>query len=120
MSPLASVPVLVIALLHVYILTLEMFLWTHPRGRKAFNTTPDFAVKTKTLAANQGLYNGFLAVGLFWGLLHPTQDFGRQIQLFFLACVAIAGVYGGITANTKIFFTQTVPAAVGIAVVVWL
>ena len=114
MSVIASISVALIALLHVYILVLEMFLWTTPRGRKAFGLTADFASKTKALAANQGLYNGFLAAGLVWGLLHPVSEFAEQIQLFFLLCITVAGVYGGITAKPKIFFIQSVPALVAI------
>ncbi|KAF4983916.1 hypothetical protein FZEAL_793 [Fusarium zealandicum] len=106
-----------VGLLHVYILVLEMFLWTGPRGRKAFRLSADFAEKTKALAANQGLYNGFLAAGLFWGLAHPNPEFGTQLQLFNLGCVAVAGVYGSLTANSRILFIQSVPAAVSIGLV---
>lgn len=106
-----------VGLTHVYITVLEMFLWTKPQGRKAFKLTPAFAEQTKTLGANQGLYNGFLAAGLAWGLLHPVPEFASQIQLFFLGCVSVAGIFGGLTASTKIFFVQTVPAAVSIACV---
>ncbi|KAH8810976.1 integral membrane protein [Xylogone sp. PMI_703] len=118
MSPISLVAVSLIAILHVYILILEMFLWTTPRGRKAFGLTAEFATKTKSLAANQGLYNGFLAAGLFWGLLHPVEEFGKQIQIFFLLCVAVAGVVGAITAKPRIFFIQTVPASIAILAVV--
>lgn len=99
-----------VGLLHVYILILEMFLWTSDRGRKAFGTTPEFAEATKVLAANQGLYNGFLAAGLFWGVL--LGESGDAIKLFFLGCVAIAGIYGGLTSSRRIVFIQTVPAVV--------
>jgi len=81
MPPVSSIPVFLVATEHVYIMVLECFLWTSPRARKAFNLTPAFAESTKALAANQGLYNGFLAAGLFWGLAHPVRDFGKQIQL---------------------------------------
>ncbi|KAL7791593.1 hypothetical protein V8C37DRAFT_143087 [Trichoderma ceciliae] len=101
--------------IHIYIVALEMFLWDTPRGHKAFKLAPDFAKKTKVLAANQGLYNGFLAAGLFWGLAHPVEEFGEQIRLFFLGCVGVAGVYGAATASRKILFVQAVPAAVSIA-----
>ncbi|KAK4168389.1 hypothetical protein QBC43DRAFT_310177 [Cladorrhinum sp. PSN259] len=111
---------LLISLEHVYILTLEMFLWTKPRGRKAFKLTPDFAEKTKALAANQGLYNGFLAAGLAWGALHPVAEFGHQLSVFFLGCVTVAGLYGGLTAGKKILFIQGLPAAVALGVVVYL
>ncbi|KAK3349036.1 hypothetical protein B0T25DRAFT_457358 [Lasiosphaeria hispida] len=103
-----------IATLHIYILVLEMFLWTKPRGRKAFKLTADFAEKTKALAANQGLYNGFLAAGLFWGLLHPDPEFATQIRLFFLGCVFVAGVFGAATANSRILFIQAIPAAASV------
>lgn len=107
MTLLAAALVGLIALLHVYILVLEMFLWTTPRAMKAFGTTPELAAQTRALAANQGLYNGFLAAGLIWGLITGSA----AIQLFFLACVAVAGLYGAATANRRILFIQTVPAA---------
>ncbi|PMD57927.1 DUF1304-domain-containing protein [Hyaloscypha bicolor E] len=94
MALLPSLAVTLVGLLHVYILVLEMFLWTTPRGRKAFGLTADFASKTKALAANQGLYNGFLSAGLMWGLLHPVPEFGKQIELFFLTLVVVAGRAG--------------------------
>ena len=102
-----------IALLHVYILVLEMFLWNTPRGRKAFGLTPEFAAATRTLAANQGLYNGFLAAGLFWGLW--LGDAGPSVKVFFLLCVLAGGLYGAATASRKILFIQAVPAAIGLA-----
>lgn len=107
MTLIAAALVGLIALLHGYILVLEMFLWTTPRAMKAFGTTPEFAAQTRALAANQGLYNGFLAAGLIWGLVTGSA----AIQLFFLACVAVAGLYGAATANRRILFIQTVPAA---------
>ncbi|ELR01653.1 hypothetical protein VC83_00874 [Pseudogymnoascus destructans] len=117
MASLSSLLVAFMALLHVYILVLEMFLWTTPHGLKAFGLKPDIAEKTKILAANQGLYNGFLAAGLFWGLVHPVPEFATQIELFFLGLVGAAGIYGGLTAMPKIFFIQSVPAAIaGLAV----
>ncbi|GAA5435182.1 DUF1304 domain-containing protein [Deinococcus aquaticus] len=106
MNLIAAILVGLIALLHVYILVLEMFLWTTPRAMKAFGTTPEFAAQTRALAANQGLYNGFLAAGLIWGLITGSA----AIQLFFLACVGVAGLYGAATANRRILFIQTVPA----------
>jgi len=115
---LANVLVGLVAAIHVYILILEMFLWTTPRGRKAFGTTPEFAAASKTLAANQGLYNGFLAAGLIWGLLLGPA--GKSVQLFFLGCVIVAGVYGAFTASRKILFIQALPAAVAMAVVLWM
>ena len=108
----ANVVVLLIAVLHVYILVLEMFLWDKPRGLKAFGLTPEFAAQTKVLAANQGLYNGFLAAGLFWGL--SMGEAGHAIKVFFLVCVLVAGLYGAATANKRILFIQAVPAAVGL------
>ena len=111
----AHLVVALIALLHVYILVLEMFLWTTPRGRRAFGLTPEFAQATRVLAANQGLYNGFLAAGLAWGLWLGAG--GRDVQLFFLGCVLVAGVYGAATASRRILFVQAVPAAVGLALV---
>ena len=120
MSLIAVILVALVALLHVYILILEMFLWTGPRGQKAFGLTPEFAQQTKALAANQGLYNGFLAAGLIWSLLHPQAEFAWQIALFFLACVAVAGIYGAATASRKILFIQTVPAVVAMLAVIFL
>ncbi len=115
MAMLAKVVVGLIGLLHVYILVLEMFMWTSPKGRKAFGTTPEFAEATKVLAANQGLYNGFLAAGLFWGLSLGAA--GVQVQVFFLLCVLLAGLYGAATASKRILFVQAVPAAVGLVLV---
>jgi putative membrane protein len=115
LTQVANVFVALMALLHVYILVLEMFLWTTPRGRKAFGLTKEFAEASKTLAANQGLYNGFLAAGLVWGLLLGPAGYGAK--LFFLGCILVAGLYGGITATRKILFIQAIPAAIGIALV---
>ena len=109
----ANVVVLLVAILHVYILVLEMFLWDKPKGMKAFGLQPEFAAQTKVLAANQGLYNGFLAAGLLWGLYQG--DSGGPVKVFFLACVLVAGLYGSATASKKILFIQAVPAAVGLA-----
>ncbi|KAH7325719.1 hypothetical protein B0I35DRAFT_421043 [Stachybotrys elegans] len=117
MAVLSTAATALMALLHTYILVLEMFLWTSPRGRKAFKLTAEFAEQTKTLAANQGLYNGFLAAGLVWALVHPVDVFARQLQLFFLGCIVVAGVYGGATANRRIIFIQAVPATVSVALV---
>ena len=115
MSLVANIVVALVALLHVYILVLEMFLWDKPRGRKAFGLTAEQAAQTKVLAANQGLYNGFLAAGLFWGLSLGAA--GASVKVFFLLCVAVAGLYGAATANKRILFIQTVPAAIGLALV---
>ena len=106
-----------VALIHVYIVYLEMVLWDTPRGHKAFNLKPEFASASKVLAANQGLYNGFLAAGLIWGLFLGTAGF--QVKVFFLLCVAIAGLYGAATVGRKILFIQTVPAVVAL-IAVWL
>lgn len=104
-----------LAALHAYILVLEMFLWTTPKGMKAFGLTPDFAQATKVLAANQGLYNGFLAAGLLWGLwLGPAGD---AVKIFFAACVVVAGVYGAATASRRILFVQGLPGAITLALV---
>lgn len=111
----ANIAVALIALLHVYILVLEMFLWTKPAGLRAFGRTPAQAEESKVLAANQGLYNGFLAAGLFWGLYLGAA--GRDIQIFFLLCVIVAGVYGAATASKKILYVQAIPAAVALALV---
>ena len=115
MSLAANAVITLIALLHVYILVLEMFLWDKPAGRRAFGMTKEMATATKTLAANQGLYNGFLAAGLFWGLW--LDDAGQPVKVFFLLCVLAAGIFGAVTASRKILFIQAVPAAIGLALV---
>ena len=105
----------VVALLHLYFLILEMFLWDKPIGLKAFGQTLERAKATKVLAANQGLYNGFLAAGLFWGLLAGTS--GTSVKVFFLTCVLVAGIYGAVTASRKILYVQAFPAVLGLAFV---
>lgn len=115
MSLIATVLIVVVALLHGYFLVLEMFLWDKPKGMKAFGNTPEKAAITKVLAANQGLYNGFLAAGLFWGLTLGAG--GTGVKIFFLVCVLVAGLYGAATASRKILFIQAVPAAIGLALV---
>ena len=116
MNAVATVLVAVVALIHVYIVVLEMVLWTTPRGRAAFGLTPEFAEQTKALAGNQGLYNGFLAAGLGWGIVGPDHlRFGFQV--FFLLCVVVAGLYGAATASRKILFVQAVPGALALAAV---
>jgi putative membrane protein len=116
MNVVATVLVAVVALIHVYIVVLEMVLWTTPRGRAAFGLTSEFAEQTKALAGNQGLYNGFLAAGLVWGLVGPDHlRFGFQV--FFLLCVIVAGLYGAATASRKILFVQAVPGALALAAV---
>jgi len=109
----ANIVVAAIALLHVYILVLEMFLWDKPAGLRAFGMKQDLATATRVLGANQGLYNGFLAAGLFWGLW--LGDAGLQVKVFFLLCVLAAGVFGAATASRKILFIQAIPATIGLA-----
>ncbi len=108
MSMIANILVALIAVQHAIFLVLEMFLWTTPVGRRIFGMRREQAEATRVLAANQGLYNGFLAAGLAWGLLAAAQ--GRAIQVFFLACVVVAGVFGGLTANRRILLVQALPA----------
>ena len=106
-----------VALLHLYFLVLEMFLWDRPFGRRTFRLTPEFAAASKSLAANQGLYNGFLAAGLLWGLW--LGDAGTAVKVFFLGCVVVAGVFGAATVNRKILVVQALPGAIAL-VLVWL
>ncbi len=113
MKRIAAILAALVAIEHIYILVLEMFLWTKPPGLRAFGLTPEFAQETAVLAANQGLYNGFLAAGLIWGLM--LRDKGFSVRVFFLACVVVAGVFGGITAKPSILFIQAVPAALALA-----
>lgn len=115
MSIVADIVVGLVAVLHVYFLVLEMFLWDKPAGLKAFGQTLEAAKASKVLAANQGLYNGFLAAGLFWGLSQGAAGIG--VKVFFLGCVLVAGLYGAATASRKILFIQAVPAAIGLALV---
>ena len=117
MKKIAFVLVVLVAIEHLYILVLEMFLWTKPPGLRAFGLTPEFAEQTATLAANQGLYNGFLAAGLIWGL--SRRDSGVAIQVFFLVCIVIAGVFGAITAKPSILLVQAAPAAAAL-LLTWL
>ena len=109
---IATVLIAVVALIHVYIVVLEMALWDTPQGRKAFGTTAEFAAATKVLAANQGLYNGFLVAGLAWGLW--LGEAGFPVKVFFLACVLVAGLYGAATASRRILFVQALPAALAL------
>ena len=113
MSLVAQIVVGLVAAIHFYILALEMFLWRTDRVRATFGTTPEFAEQTATLAANQGLYNGFLATGLVYGLI--TNDL--TFQVFFLSCVLVAGIYGALTVTRRILFVQVIPAAIGLLVV---
>ena len=117
MALAANIAVGLVALLHACFLVLEMFLWDKPFGRKTFGLTPEFATASKSLAANQGLYNGFLAAGLIWGLALGAA--GGPVRIFFLACVVIAGVFGALTASRKILWVQAVPGAIALALV-WL
>ena len=110
---IATVLIALVALLHLYFLVLEMFLWDQPAGLKAFGNTPQRAADTKILAANQGLYNGFLAAGLLWGLFQGAA--GGSFKVFFLLCVIVAGVYGAATASRKILFVQALPGALALA-----
>ena len=113
MTVVANILVGLVAALHAYFLVLEMFLWTKPAGRGAFGLTKEFAEETKSLAANQGLYNGFLVAGLVWGLIDDNLEF----KVFFLGCVIVAGLYGAATVSRKILFIQAVPAVVALAAV---
>lgn len=117
MASLAVGAVSLVALLHLYFLVLEMFLWQTPFGMKTFGTTPEVAASSAVLAANQGLYNGFLAAGLLWALASYGVGRGRPILTFFLLCVTVAGIYGAATASPRIFFVQALPAMVALALV---
>jgi putative membrane protein len=112
---IANLLVGLVALLHLGFLVLEMFLWTTPFGLRTFNMTPEVAASSKVLAANQGLYNGFLAAGLVWGLL--ARENGTAIKVFFLACVIVAGIFGAATAKPTILFVQALPAALALLAV---
>lgn len=116
MSIIALVLIAVVALLHTYFLVLEMFLWTKPLGLKTFRNTPEKAETTRVLAANQGLYNGFLAAGLVWSIVAQKTD----VALFFLGCVVVAALYGAYSVNKRIFFVQGVPAITAILAVLLL
>ena len=118
MHVVANLLVALVALAHVYFLVLEMFFWTKPLGLRTFGMTQDFANSTAVLAANQGLYNGFLAAGLLWGLLAGRPS--RAIKVFFLVCIIIAGVYGGITAKTTILYVQALPALIALLAVLFV
>jgi putative membrane protein len=113
MNVVAAVLIGVVAALHLWFLVLEMFLWTAPTGRRVFGLDAEFAEQSRALAANQGLYNGFLVAGLVWGLI--SQDTG--VQVFFLTCVVVAGVYGAVTVNRRILYVQAVPAALALVAV---
>jgi len=115
MDVAANIAVALVALLHLYFLVLEMFFWDKPLGRRAFGLTPEFAAASKALAANQGLYNGFLVAGLAWGLWLGAG--GTSIKVFFLGCVVVAGVFGALTASRKILWAQALPGALALALV---
>ena len=119
MNWIANLLVALVAALHVYFLVLEMFLWTKPLGLKTFRNTPERAQESAVLAANQGLYNGFLAAGLIWGLLQAVPGFAFQIKVFFLLCVIVAGVYGAATVSRRILYVQAAPAALAL-ILLWL
>lgn len=114
MKNVGMVLVALVALEHLYFLYLEMFLWTTPKGLRIFGNTAEKAAASKVLAANQGLYNGFLGVGLLWGLSYPAASAATHIQLYFLACVVVAGIYGGLTVNKRIMYLQAGPAALAV------
>jgi len=114
MTFIANILVAVVAALHVYFLILEMFLWTKPLGLNTFRNSIEKATESAVLAANQGLYNGFLAAGLVWGLVHPNAAFAFQIKVFFLLCVIVAGVYGTMTVSRRILYVQAAPAALAL------
>ena len=118
MSLVAKILIALVALEHLYFLVLEMFLWTTPRTRAAFGMSAEQAEQTRVLAANQGLYNGFLAAGLAWSLIAPAA-FARALALFFLACVLVAGIYGGFSANRRIWLLQALPAAVALLAIIF-
>jgi putative membrane protein len=113
MTTAANIVIALVALLHAYFLVLEMFLWDKPYGMRTFKLTPEFAAASKGLAANQGLYNGFLVAGLAWGLSMGAA--GINVKVFFLACVIVAGLFGGATVNRKILFVQAIPGIIALA-----
>lgn len=115
MSMLTTIAICIVIILHLLFLVLEMFLWNTPAGRKIFGLSEDFAKQSAMLAANQGLYNGFLAVGLLWGLISTG---GFDALIFFLGCIIIAGLYGAITASSLILFIQALPAAVAMLLLI--
>jgi len=117
MTYLPFVFVALVAFEHFYILVLEMFFWTKPKALKVFGGTKEDAEKSKVLAANLGLYNGFLAAGLVWGLVHPDPFIGIQVQIFFLLCILVAAIYGCITAKKSILFMQGLPALIALVLV---
>lgn len=119
MGLIANILVALVAVLHIYFLVLEMFLWTKPLGLKTFRNSIEKATDSAVLAANQGLYNGFLAAGLIWGLIHGVPGVAFQIKIFFLLCVIVAGVYGAATVSLRILYVQAAPAAIAL-ILLWL
>ena len=119
MKSLFTTVVVLVAIEHLWFLVLETFLWTRPIGLRTFRNTPEFAKQSAALAANQGLYNGFLAAGLLWGTFHSVPAVALQIQVFFLACVVVAGAFGAITVSRRILPIQALPAIVGLGLA-WL
>lgn len=111
MNIIVNIIIGIVALLHIGFLTIEMFLWDKPAGRNIFHTTAEFAAQSKTLAANQGLYNGFLAAGLIWGLFADDS-----VKIFFLSCIVIAGIFGAFTVSKRIFYIQALPALIGLVI----
>jgi putative membrane protein len=114
LSTVLQALVILIAAEHIWFLVLEMFLWTKPKGLKTFRMSPEKAEHSKVLAANQGLYNGFLSAGLIWSVLDPRPEVASSARIFFLACVVVAGIFGGATVNRRIFFLQAGPAIVAL------
>lgn len=120
MNIIAIILIGFVIFIHIYIVWLEMFVWT-TRAKKVFRTIPEHLFEpTKVLAANQGLYNGFLAAGLIWSLIIQDELWSKNVALFFLGCVAVAGIYGAVTASKRILYVQTVPAVLGILAVLFL
>ncbi|MGP9814078.1 DUF1304 domain-containing protein [Rhodopseudomonas sp. NSM] len=119
MIAVANTLIALVAALHVYFLIVEMFLWTRPLGLKTFRNTPEKAAGSAVLAANQGLYNGFLAAGLIWSLLQPDPAVALQLATFFLGCVIVAGLYGGWSVSRRILYVQAAPAALAL-ILAWL
>lgn len=113
MTTAANIAIVLVALLHAYFLVLEMFLWDRPYGMRTFKLTPEFAAASKGLAANQGLYNGFLAAGLVWGLALGAA--GIHVKVFFLTCVIVAGLFGGVTVSRMVLFVQAIPGIIALA-----
>jgi len=118
MNILINALIILIALLHLWFLILEMFLWNKPIGMKTFHLSADFAKASANLAANQGLYNGFLSAGLMWSVLTTNAEQAIQLKIFFLCCVAIAGIYGAVSVNRRIFFIQGLPAIITLILII--